>query len=187
MLKDGAKWVILHAFPDRSSDRHQTHQQGYECVLFLGEYEHVIDAKQRLAIPAEVRDVFNPEQHGAAFIAAPGGDSLLLWPERTFQNIAAELQGSMLGDSEFGAYERRIFSKSARLTMDAAGRIRIPERLLSEHGLSGKAIVLGIGDHLEVIAPDRWERSREDLEPMNGNIWNRARRNVASRQNGSES
>ena len=53
-------------------------------MLFLGEYEHVIDAKQRLAIPAEVRDVFNPEQHGSAFIAVPGGDgSLWLWPERT--------------------------------------------------------------------------------------------------------
>ena len=42
-------------------------------MFFLGEYEHSIDAKQRLAIPAEVRDVLDPEVHGSAFVAAPGG------------------------------------------------------------------------------------------------------------------
>ena len=157
-------------------------------MLFLGEYEHVIDAKQRLAIPAEVRDVFNPEQHGSAFIAVPGGDgSLWLWPERTFQAIAGELQGSMLGDGDLGAYERRIFSQSARVPMDAAGRVRIPERLLQEHGLSGKAMVLGVGDHLEVIAPEQWSKAREQLEPVRSDIWNRARLNVASRSKGDES
>ncbi len=157
-------------------------------MLFLGEYEHVIDAKQRLAIPAEVRDVFNPEQHGSAFIAVPGGDaSLWLWPERTFQAIAQELQGSMLGDKELGAYERRIFSQSARVPMDSAGRVRIPERLLTEHGLSGKAMVLGVGDHLEVIAPERWASDREQLEPVRSDIWNRARQNVAGRGRGHES
>mgnify|MGYP003330827633 CR=1 FL=1 len=45
-------------------------------MLFLGEYDYTIDAKQRLAIPAEVRDVLNPEIHGAAFIAAPGGNGM---------------------------------------------------------------------------------------------------------------
>lgn len=158
-------------------------------MLFLGEYEHVIDAKQRLAIPAEVRDVFNPEQHGSAFIAAPGSENtLLLWPERTFQAIARELQGSMLGDRDLGAYERRIFSQSARVPMDSAGRVRIPERLLKEHGLSGKAMVLGVGDHLEVVAPEQWNRDREQLEPVRSDIWNRARLNAAANQrNGRES
>jgi MraZ protein len=158
-------------------------------VLFLGEYEHVIDAKQRLAIPAEVRDVFNPEQHGSAFIAVPGGDgSLWLWPERTFHSVARELQGSMLGDKDLGAYERRIFSQSARIPMDSAGRVRIPERLLKDHGLSGKAMVLGVGDHLEVFSPEQWSQDREKLEPVRSDIWNRARQNVALNQrNGNES
>ena len=40
--------------------------------MFLGEYEHSLDAKQRLAIPAEVRDAWKPDRHGEAFVAAPG-------------------------------------------------------------------------------------------------------------------
>ena len=61
-------------------------------MAFLGEYEHSIDAKQRLAIPAEVRDLLHPESHGSAFVAAPGGNgSLWLWPEKTFETLSQEL------------------------------------------------------------------------------------------------
>jgi MraZ protein len=94
----------------------------------------------------------------------------------------------MLGDKDLGAYERRIFSQSARIPMDSAGRVRIPERLLKDHGLSGKAMVLGVGDHLEVFSPEQWSQDREKLEPVRSDIWNRARQNVALNQrNGNES
>ncbi|MEY5032685.1 MAG: MraZ protein putative antitoxin-like, partial [Planctomycetota bacterium] len=60
--------------------------------MFLGEYEHSLDAKQRLAIPAEIRDSWKAERHGDAFIAAPGQNGQLwLWPERKFEEHADRL------------------------------------------------------------------------------------------------
>ena len=55
--------------------------------MFLGEYEHSLDAKQRLAIPAEIRDAWNAERHGAMFVAATAvfgfGQRRSLWSTLT--------------------------------------------------------------------------------------------------------
>ena len=66
-------------------------------MLLLGEFEHAIDAKNRLAVPADIRDVLNASSRGESLIAAPGSNgSLWLWPETTFENLADEffIQGN---------------------------------------------------------------------------------------------
>ena len=119
--------------------------------MFVGEFEHTIDAKQRLAIPSDVRDMFNAREHGGAFYATPGSKHRLkLYPELKFKLRLEKFST----DRRFRDYKRQVFSQSARVPMDSAGRVRIPERLLKQHGLSGKVFVLGMNDHLEVIASE---------------------------------
>ncbi|MDE0887990.1 MAG: hypothetical protein OSA40_00885 [Phycisphaerales bacterium] len=144
-------------------------------MLFLGHFEHTIDTKNRLAIPAELRDVFDEATHGTAFVAAPGATgNLWLWPERTFAELASELGGSLLGDEDQIDFERVIFSQSARCPIDSAGRIRLPDRLLTRYGLSGSVMVMGVRDHLEVILPEDWRREQASL-PSERDVWRRAR------------
>jgi MraZ protein len=123
-------------------------------VLFLGEYEHSLDPKQRLAIPAEIRDVLRPDVHGEALIAAPGANGCLwLWPEKTFHELSGALGGSLLGDEDMQQFERLIFSQAARLPIDSAGRVRIPDRLLQAFGLSGANPRLGRQNRLACNPP----------------------------------
>ncbi|MFM8785726.1 MAG: division/cell wall cluster transcriptional repressor MraZ, partial [Phycisphaerales bacterium] len=111
-------------------------------MLFLGEYEHTLDQKQRLAIPSELREVIDPKVHGDAFIAAPGPNGYLwLWPERTFANLSKDLGGSLVGDPSMHDFERLVFSQSARVPLDSAGRVRIPDRLLQKFGLGGPVMI----------------------------------------------
>ena len=78
-------------------------------MLFLGEFEHTIDTKNRLAIPAELRDVLDEATHGTAFVAAPGSNGTLwLWPERTFAELASKLGGTLLGEEELVAFDQAI-------------------------------------------------------------------------------
>tara|TARA_B100001059_G_scaffold229577_1_gene262363 strand:- start:96 stop:566 length:471 start_codon:yes stop_codon:yes gene_type:complete len=150
-------------------------------VLFLGEFEHTIDTKNRLAIPAELRDVLDETTHGTAFVAAPGSNGTLwLWPERTFAELASKLGGTLLGEEELVAFDQAIFSQSARCTIDSAGRVRLPERLLGKFGLSGSVMVLGVRDHLELVAPDAW-REKQAALPSDGDVWKRARAALAER------
>jgi MraZ protein len=152
-------------------------------LLFLGEYEHSLDPKQRLAVPAELRDVMKPELHGEAFIAVPGANTYLwLWPEKTFQELSGALGGSLLGDEDMQQFERLIYSQAARLTVDSAGRIRIPDRLLQAFGLSGSVMILGVRDHLEICNPAEWRAEQQRLQPAQVDIWRRARQALSDRR-----
>ena len=96
------------------------------CVFFFGQHQHVIDAKQRLAIPAAIRDVLSKEVHGSVFWASPGPNGQLwLWPEKTFERYAANLEGSLLPQQESMEYEQMLFAQSQRCPVDAAGRVRL--------------------------------------------------------------
>lgn len=152
-------------------------------MLFVGEYEHTLDQKQRLSVPSEVREVMDHKIHGEGFMAAPGANgSLWLWPEKTFHQLSAALGGSLVGDPGMQDFERMVFSQAARVPMDGAGRIRIPDRLLQKFGLTGNIMILGVRDHLELCAPGDWKREQERLQPATEDIWRRARQALAAQQ-----
>lgn len=173
MLRSGAKWVTV--CPGATGHR--------PPVLFLGEYEHTLDQKQRLAVPSELRDVLDPKVHGDGFIAAPGSNGCLwLWPEKTFSQLSAALGGSLVGDPTMQDFERLVFSQAARVPLDNAGRVRIPDRLLLKYGLTGSIMILGVRDHLELCDPTGWKREQERLQPATQDIWRMARQALAAQQ-----
>jgi MraZ protein len=151
-------------------------------MLFLGEFEHSLDAKQRLAVPSELRNCLPNEGNDAVFVSAPGPNGFLwLWPEKTFADLSNALGGSLLGDEGVQNFERLIFSQSSRCPMDKAGRVRIPDRMLERYGLSGNIMILGVRDHLELCTTDKWKEERERLEPAAADIWRRARETIRNR------
>ncbi len=153
-------------------------------VLFTGEYEHTIDAKSRLAIPAEIRAGLEAAHHGTAFYVAPGtADTLWLWPERLFEKMAAASEASLLPDEDLLEFEELLYSQACRADLDKAGRIRIPERLLTMAGLGSSVTLLGVKDHLELRDPQRWARQRDDKLAKQSDIMMRARRAMQRTRN----
>ena len=145
-------------------------------MLFTGEYEHTIDAKQRLAIPAELRARLSRELHGEAFYIVPGANGALwLWPERTFEHMASAMEQSLLPGQEMMEFEELMFPQSRRLELDTAGRVRIPEQMLSEFGLGQTVIILGMKDHLELRDPAQWRSQRQQSLAKRKEIMVRAR------------
>jgi DNA-binding transcriptional regulator/RsmH inhibitor MraZ len=79
-------------------------------------------------------------------------------------------------------FERHVFSQAARVPLDNAGRIRIPDRLLQKFGLAGSIMVLGVRDHLELTEPGAWKREQERVQPDAADLWRRARQALAATQ-----
>ncbi|MFM1823051.1 MAG: hypothetical protein RI967_1317 [Planctomycetota bacterium] len=133
--------------------------------MFHGEFEHSLDAKRRLAIPAGFRELLNLRCAGDMLLAAPGANGCLwLWPERYYQEATADLRKpEIVPKPETARQATYVFSNTASVPFDSAGRIRIPDRLLEKYGIEGQAVVLGVGYHLEVMTPEEWRmRQAED-------------------------
>lgn len=144
-------------------------------MLFTGTFEHAIDAKQRLAIPSEVRDRIKPETDGEALyvtvgqglppeVAAqttgdgqPGGSkALCLYTERGFEQRAEQLDHSELPSDEVLVFERMMFPLARRVEIDKQGRVRLPEALLKLAGLDKDVVLIGVKDHLEIHDRSHW-------------------------------
>lgn len=131
--------------------------------MFLGEFEHALDAKQRLAIPAEFRARWKSEVHGESMVAMPGNNGAIwLWPAKPFERLVSDSMGTFDRDPARARQDQIRFSQSAYLPFDSAGRVRIPDTLLSAFGLKGRVMVLGTFDHLEVMDPEKWAKVKAE-------------------------
>ncbi len=153
-------------------------------MLFLGEHEHSLDAKQRLAIPSELREVLNPATIGGSFVAVPCPDALMLWPDRTFEELASRMGGSLVGEETLRKFERTFFSQASAAPLDSAGRIRIPDRLLARFSLAGSVMILGVRDHLELLSASAWKAQQQERNSAADDLWRRANQILDSRQGG---
>ena len=152
-------------------------------MLFTNEFEHTIDAKRRLAIPAEIRTRMDRTLHGVAFYVTFGPNGALwLWPERTFEHMAQAMDSSLLPSEEMMDFDEIFFSQAERSDIDSAGRIRISDRLLEEAGISRNVVILGVKDHLEVRDRTQWEERRLEKISDRGDIMLRARRALAEQE-----
>ncbi len=141
-------------------------------MLFTGETERSIDEKSRISLPAEAREGFS----SGVVYASPGpNDTIWLSPEETFEKKANSLEQSLLPDEDVMEFEQILFSQSRRIEIDKAGRIRLPDTLLSLAGIAKQAYVLGVGDHLEVFNFERWSAKKEENLAKLKDIMKRAR------------
>ncbi len=147
-------------------------------MLFTGETERSIDEKYRISLPAEMREGFI----SGIVYASPGpNDSIWLSPEETFEKKANLLEQSLLPDEDAMEFEQILFSQSRRIEIDKAGRIRLPEMLLSLAGIANQAFILGVGDHLELLNQTSWNAKRKENLAKLREIMKRVQRKGSSR------
>lgn len=130
-------------------------------MIFIGHYEHTIDAKHRLAIPADIRGRWNPEVHGSAWYAVPYvGQVIRLYTETGFRTRAADYSASLTPDEDEAELLTTLFGLSARLEMDSAGRIRLPDEMRELVGIPSEVSLVGAGEWLEIRDRTAWLESR---------------------------
>lgn len=133
-----------------------SHTSGAKGVgeMLSGEYLHTIDAKSRVFVPAKLR-----EELGETFVLSRNTDGCLsLYHMTEWGKLADKL--AALPDSQTRAVKRFFFTFASEVTPDAHGRITIPQGLREYAALDKEAAFLGVGDHAELWAAERWESIR---------------------------
>jgi MraZ protein len=132
--------------------------------MFLGEYQHSLDAKGRVILPSKYRDQLS----GGAYVTKGRGGCLSVYTAQEFREVADRVrEGSKRGARELDA-ARSFFAGTAEVTPDKQGRIAIPQNLREYAGLDRDVVVAGVFSRVEIWDGRRWsERDREGEHSLN--------------------
>ena len=124
-----------------------------------GTYEHSIDAKGRLFIPAKLR-----EELGVTFYLAMGLDECLaIYPQETWNRFTEKFASLPMSQS---AAMRPLFANASKCELDSQGRIVIPQKLRKYAGLEKDAVIIGVNDRAEIWSAETWNaREEEEMTP----------------------
>lgn len=129
-------------------------------MLFTGQTEINIDAKQRLAIPARYRQQLLGAGGSQAWVCVPWpGRVLRLFPETTFERLADDGTESLTPSLDQAHLEAAFFGLAERIEPDSAGRLTLPRKHLELAGFADRAhvVVVGVRNRLEVRDRGAWE------------------------------
>jgi MraZ protein len=130
-------------------------------LAFRGLYEHSLDSKDRLTVPARFRAALSD-----GVVLSKGFDPCV-WLHTT-----AEFEGLsdrfLAPHSPFGTDARRLRRRfhggSFDEKLDSAGRVRIPRPLLEHAGLGSDCVVVGAGEYLEIWDAKAWAAQEAELD-----------------------
>lgn len=123
--------------------------------LFVGQFEHALDMKGRIVLPASFRASFD---ESGFLIKGSEGCLALLTPER-FRDIAQTMASrSEEGDVRHRSVKRSFGAGASRVLPDKQGRIAVPEDLRSFAQLERECVIVGAIDEVEIWDSERWSQ-----------------------------
>ena len=131
---------------------------------FMGEYNHTMDAKGRLIVPAKFR-----EAGGDTFIVTKGLDKcLFVFTEEKWSTVVERVSHMSLTDKNARTFSRFFIGSAGECEVDKQGRILLPAVLREFAGLEKDVVLAGVLNHIEIWSKDRWSETSEydDVEEI---------------------
>ncbi len=119
--------------------------------MFTGEYSHALDAKNRLMLPAKLREKLGED----LFLAKSVDKCLSLYTASEWEAFSQKLNA--LPGIEIRNVRRFLFSAAFNATVDGQGRILVPANLCEYAGLTKDVAIIGVGDHVEIWDAQTWK------------------------------
>ncbi len=124
------------------------------ALLFMGEFNHNIDTKGRLIIPAKFRD-----ELGDSFVITRGLDQcLFVYPMNEWHRIEEKLKALPFTKKDARAFTRFFFSGASESALDKQGRVSIGNSLREYAKLVKDCVVIGVSTRLEIWDQETWSR-----------------------------
>ncbi|MGN1270058.1 MAG: division/cell wall cluster transcriptional repressor MraZ [Clostridia bacterium] len=126
--------------------------------MLIGEYEHSLDVKGRLILPAKIR-----EDMGEKFIVTKGLDGCLFGFSQTeWANFEEKLKTLPLTNKNARDFVRFFLSGATECEMDKQGRFLIASNLREYASLEKDAVIIGVGTRIEIWNKDKWKAYNSD-------------------------
>ncbi len=131
---------------------------------FKGQYEHSVDNKGRVAFPAKLRKLVNPDANDRFTILRGLEPCLYLYPQDQWEAVEGKL-ASINSFRKNGRTVIRNFLRYAEdLALDKQNRISLPSHLMEWSDINSSAIFIGSGDRIEIWSPGKLEEIDNELD-----------------------
>jgi MraZ protein len=134
--------------------------------MFLGQFQHNLDDKGRLMIPARYRDLLA----AGAYITQGFDKCLMVMTDAYFNEVYERINSMNMADSTARMLRRLILSNAYPVEVDKVGRILVPQNLRAFLGIeNGELTVAGQGEYFEVWTPVEWKTQMDNLQDVEAN------------------
>ena len=137
--------------------------------MFRGRFEHTIDSKGRVSIPAKFRELL-AEKYDERLILTNFDRCLVAYPFEEWRSVEDKVGSLSMVKKEVRAFQRFFISGAAECPIDKLGRILIPPTLRDYAELARNVVFNGMLKKFEIWSKDRWQeeikRSEENFEGM---------------------
>lgn len=134
--------------------------------MFIGEYNHSVDEKGRLAIPAKFRTLLRQ----GAVVTKGLDDCLVVYPKKEWLKLAEKLSSLPFNKTNDRSLARFMLAGASEADFDNQGRISLPEHLRQFAKLGKKAVIAGLYSRLEIWDEAAWNKYKSAAEKQSNQI-----------------
>lgn len=128
--------------------------------MFIGEYSHNLDNKNRLALPAKFRTALKT----GAVVTRGLDNCLFVFTQQDWQKLIDKIMGLPIGKADARGFSRIMLAGAMDVKLDSLGRILLPDYLKRYAGIKKKVVVAGLYNRLEIWDEDKWKIYKSKVE-----------------------
>lgn len=128
--------------------------------MFLGEFTHKVDSKNRIMMPSEFRENLK----GDFYITKGPENSLIIYTEEEFVKQSQKLDERINESKKNRAIKRLFFSSTVKISLDKQGRILLNKNLKDYSGIKDEAMIIGNNTTVELWDRERWQAYIDEVE-----------------------
>ena len=133
--------------------------------LFSGEFPSTIDDKNRVIVPAKLRQAAGSDGELGYYVTRGVDECIVIQTAARFEQTSSATADSKLRQTAAGRMlERAIFSKAEFTKCDKQGRLLLPARLISALNIGKNVVIVGVNDRIEIWDAARWEQILKEAE-----------------------
>jgi transcriptional regulator MraZ len=171
----GRKWESATGKWKSETDKWDTLKRG----LLYGSHEISIDTKNRMLVPAEIRQSIDQARDGNCFFAIIGyNGKIWLYPDKYYEELVSRETPALLPTDEALEFDHLNFSAANLLSVDAQFRVLLPERLMKNSRTEKSVTVIGAKDHAEIWNRTEWDARFDDLQKRRKEIAEQKRKDI---------
>ena len=140
--------------------------RGHDPVMFYGEYEHTVDEKSRLTLPAR----FRHSLAGGLVLARGIEKNIDVYPRASWDTNVARIAELDSLTREAREMKRYVFAGAGVAELDRQGRVLVPPHLVEHAGLGKDVVVAGVHDHIEIWDRSQWAAHLSAIEGSAGDV-----------------